>query len=200
MTSINSTDNQRICVDLATGNTDNLRSTVSKVSSVLASMQRYTLDRWFNSNCLYEDEHIGNKNFIEHYEMPRKLDWNLFKRIYDVHPQNYEQLISIPGVGPATVRALSLIGEIIYGSKASWQDPVKYNFAHGGKDGVPYPVARNVYDNSIRYLSSAIEGAEIEREERIQSLKNLAQYSARIFNTYENEKSETRFGGFSIGA
>jgi uncharacterized protein len=71
--------------------------------------------------------------------MPRKLDWNLFKRIYDIHPQNYEQLISVPG---ATVRALSLIGEIVYGSKASWQDPVKYNFAHGGKDGVPYPVAR----------------------------------------------------------
>jgi uncharacterized protein len=148
-TSINSTDNQRICVDLATGNTENLRSTVSKVSSVLASMQRYTLDRWFNSNSAYEDEYIGNKNFIEHYEMPRKLDWNLFKRIYDIHPQNYEQLISIPGVGPATVRALSLIGEIVYGSKASWQDPVKYNFAHGGKDGVSYPVARNVYDNQL---------------------------------------------------
>ena len=55
--------------------------------------------------------------------MPRKLDWNLFKRIYDIHPKNYEQLISIHGVGPATVRALSLIGELIYGTKAylcSW--------------------------------------------------------------------------------
>jgi uncharacterized protein len=49
--------------------------------------------------------------------MPR--NWNLFNRIYYIHPQNYEQLISIPGVGPATVRSLSLIGEIIYGSKAS---------------------------------------------------------------------------------
>jgi hypothetical protein len=49
-------------------------------------------------------------------------------------------------------------------------------------------------------FSSAIEGAEIEREERIQSLKKLSQYSARIFNTCENEKSETRFGGFSIDA
>ena len=183
MTSIDSADNQRTCVDLATGNTDNLRSSVSKVSSVLASRRGDTLDRWFISNSVSEDEHNGNNNFIEHYEMPRKLNWDLFKRIYDIHPQNYEQLISISGFGPATVRALSLIGEIIYGSKASWQDPVKYNFAHGGKDGVPYPVARNVYDNSIRYLASAIEGAEIVREERIQSLKKLAEYLARIFNT-----------------
>jgi uncharacterized protein len=69
------------------------------------------------------------------------------------------------GIGPAAIRALSLIGEIIFGAKASWQDPVKYNFAHGGKDGVPYPVARKTYDKSISYLSSAIEGVEIERGE-----------------------------------
>jgi len=182
MTSVDSTDNQRICVNLATGNSNNLRSSVSKVSSVITSMGR---DKWFHSNSVSEDEHSGNYNFIEHYEMPRKLDWNLFKRIYDIHPQNYEQLVSISGVGSATVRALSLIGEIIYGSKASWQDPVKYNFAHGGKDGVPYPIARKTYDNSIRYLSSAIEGAEIKRDEKIQSLKKLAAYSAKIFNTYK---------------
>ena len=95
---------------------------------------------------------------------------------------NYEQLISIPGIGPAAVRALSLIGELIYGTKAPWQDPVKFNFAHGGKDGVPYPVARKTYDKSISYLSSAIEGAEIEREQKIQALRKLAQYSARMFN------------------
>jgi hypothetical protein len=80
---------------------------------------------------------------------------------------------------------LSLIGEIIFGTKASWQDPVKYDFAHGGKDGVPcvpYPVARKTYDKSISYLCSAIEGAEIEREERIKALKKLAEYSSRMFN------------------
>jgi uncharacterized protein len=113
--------------------------------------------------------------------MPSRLNWNLFKKIYDIQPRNYEQLISIPGFGPAGVRALSLIGELIYGTKASWQDPVKFNFAHGGKDGVPYPIARKVYDKSISYLSSAIEGAEIQREERIASLNKLASYSAKLF-------------------
>ena len=99
-----------------------------------------------------------------------------------------EQLISIPGVGPATVRALSLIGELIYGTRASWQDPIKYTFAHGGKDGVPYPVAQRVYDESIRCLSSAVEGAEIEREDRIHALKRLAEHSARMFNTHNRQR------------
>ena len=124
---------------------------------------------------------MNEKYPSEHYEMPRRLNWNLFRKIYDIQPTNYEQLISIPGFGPAAVRALSLIGEIIFGTKASWQDPVKFNFAHGGKDGVPYPVARETYDKSISYLSSAIEGAEIQREERIQSLKKLAPFQPRYF-------------------
>jgi hypothetical protein len=57
----------------------------------------------------------------------------------------------------------------------------KVSFAHGGKDGVPYPVARKTYDKSISYLYSAIEGAEIEREQKIGAQK-LAEYSARMFN------------------
>jgi len=118
--------------------------------------------------------------------MPTRLDWNLFRKIYDIQPRNYEQLISVPGFGPAAVRALSLIAEIIFGTKASWQDPVKYNFAHGGKDGVPYPVARNTYDKSIRYLSDAIEGAEIQGQDRIEALRKLAVFSNRLFSDRGN--------------
>ncbi len=182
MTSINSKDNQSICVDIITDNIDNLRSSVHKVTHILTSDSRNTLDTWLMPEKLVlNSQHIDNYNLIEHYGMPRKLDWNLFRRIYDIQPQDYEELLSIPGVGPATIRSLSLIGELIYGTKASWQDPVKFNFAHGGKDGVPYPIARKIYDKSISYLESAIEGAEIERDERIRALKKLAEYSERIF-------------------
>ena len=181
MTSIDSVDNQKICVELANSNINNLKSSVYKVGRLMHTIpeKRNTLDTWIM------DENNNNANdqeYGKHYEMPRRLDWEAFRKCYDIQPQNYEQLISIPGIGPAAVRALSLIGEIIFGTKASWQDPVKYNFAHGGKDGVPYPVARETYDKSIRYLSSAIEGAEIEREQKIQALRKLAEYSARMFN------------------
>jgi hypothetical protein len=135
----------------------------------------------YSSGNLFEDYHSE-----EHYEMPTRLDWNLFRKIYDIQPRNYEQLISVPGFGPAAVRALSLIAEIIFGTKASWQDPVKYNFAHGGKDGVPYPVARNTYDKSIRYLSDAIEGAEIQGQDRIEALRKLAVFSNRLFSDRGN--------------
>jgi hypothetical protein len=183
MTSIYSAGNQKVCVEIATSDINSLKSSVYRVSRIMETPRdkRNTLDRWFLTESSIDKEKVVRYTG-EHYQMPRRLDWNLFRRIYDIQPQNYEQLISIPGVGPAAVRALSLIGEIIFGTKASWQDPVKYNFAHGGKDGVPYPVTRETYDKSISYLSSGIEGAEIEREQKIQALRKLAGYSDRIFN------------------
>lgn len=184
MTSIKSIENQKISLELARSEGDYLKSSVYKVVTAMNIPQKRveSLDSWIAPN----DKNINNeKDFrcVECYEMPRKLDWNAFRKCYDIQPQNYEQLISVPGIGPASIRALSLIGEIIFGTKASWQDPVKYNFAHGGKDGVPYPVARRTYDKSISYLSSAIEGAEIEREQRILALRKLAEFSAKMFDT-----------------
>jgi hypothetical protein len=184
MTSAKSIENQKISLELARSGVDYLKSSVYKVvtASNIPKKRVESLDSWIAPN----DKNINKeKDFrcVECYEMPRKLDWNAFRKSYDIQPQNYEQLISVPGIGPASIRALSLIGEIIFGTKASWQDPVKYNFAHGGKDGVPYPVARRTYDKSISYLSSAIEGAEIEREQRILALRKLAEFSAKMFDT-----------------
>jgi len=169
MTAAMSQENQQVCVDIANSDTNNIKSSVYRLTA------KGTLDQWLG----------GNSVDLAGYEMPHRLDWNLFKRIYDVQPKNYEELLAIQGVGGATVRALSLIAELIYGIRACWSDPVKYSFAHGGKDGVPHPIARKVYDESIRYLHGAIEGAEIEREERIDALKKLAIFSKQMFSDGE---------------
>ncbi|HJU79785.1 MAG TPA: DUF763 domain-containing protein [Nitrososphaeraceae archaeon] len=185
MSSINSKQNQDVCMELVTGSTENLKTYFNKINQEKNNANKSSsLDNWltrYNSNST-SSVYFENALNSEDYEMPRRLNWDLFKEIYDMQPKNYEQLISTPGVGPAAVRALSLIGEIIFGTKASWQDPVKFTFAHGGKDGVPYPVARRTYDKSIDYLSAAIEGADILREDRINALKRLAAYSAKLFS------------------
>jgi len=61
-------------------------------------------------------------------------------KTYEANPQNYEQLLAVPGVGPKSVRALALVADVVYGSPASMRDPARFSFAHGGKDGHPYPV------------------------------------------------------------
>jgi hypothetical protein len=76
-------------------------------------------------------------------------------------------------VGPRTILALALISELIYGTKPSWKDPARYSFAHGGKDGYPYPVQKETYDQSIQILEKAIQKAKLSQSEKIQALKPL---------------------------
>jgi len=113
---------------------------------------------------------------VEVLSMPNNLNWKAFKRAYEFQPQNYEQLLSIKGVGPTTVRGLALVAELVYGAPPSWKDPVKYSFAYGGKDGVPYPVDKKTMDESMQILENAIKNARIGDKERLKSLHRLRRY------------------------
>ncbi|MCX8170491.1 MAG: DUF763 domain-containing protein [Candidatus Bathyarchaeota archaeon] len=113
---------------------------------------------------------------VEFLKMPFTVDWKALKRAYEIQPRNYEELLNIRGIGPSTVRGLALIAEIIYGDKPSWRDPVKYSFAYGGKDGVPYPVNIRSMDESIRILKEAVERAELGDRERLNMLQKLRRF------------------------
>ncbi|MEM4505559.1 MAG: DUF763 domain-containing protein, partial [Candidatus Bathyarchaeia archaeon] len=80
---------------------------------------------------------------------------------------------SFKGVGAATVRGLALIAELIYGEKPSWRDPVKFSFAYGGKDGVPYPVNKRAMDESIQILRKAVEEAKIGDRDKLRAINRL---------------------------
>ncbi|HZL21855.1 MAG TPA: DUF763 domain-containing protein [Nitrososphaeraceae archaeon] len=182
MTSKDSEENRKTCVDLIKEGSKSIKSSINKINKKLSFEN---LDKWIDEpttppNCKI---FVNEIQAIENYEMPLTLNWKTIDELYDITPTNYEDLISQKGVGPSLIRALSLISEIIYGNRASWKDPIKYNYAHGGKDGLPYPIARKTYDKSIKYLSEVISGSKIEKKERIASLKRLSTYSNILFNT-----------------
>ncbi|MCK5587838.1 MAG: DUF763 domain-containing protein, partial [Candidatus Lokiarchaeota archaeon] len=87
----------------------------------------------------------------------------------------YEELVAIRGMGAKKLRALALISDLIFGTKASWKDPVKYSFAHGGKDGYPYPVDKEVYDHSIQVLKDAIDNLANDKEKHF-AIKRLESF------------------------
>lgn len=97
----------------------------------------------------------------------------ILEKTYEIKPNNFEQLLGIKRVGPKTIRALSLISELIYGKPASFKDPVRFSFAHGGKDGYPYPVNKRQYDLSIEVLKDAVNLARIGRNDKLTTLKKL---------------------------
>jgi hypothetical protein len=113
---------------------------------------------------------------VEALNMPRNISWKTMRRVYEFQPRNYEELLSVRGVGPATVRGLALVAELIYGEKASWADPVKFSFAFGGKDGVPFPVDRRAMDESIQVLRQAVQAAKVGEKEKLRSLQRLRRF------------------------
>ena len=95
-------------------------------------------------------------------------------RLYDLKPSSYEQVLAVEGVGPATVRAFALVSEVVYNVRTSRRDPVRYSFAHGGKDGHPFPVNRENYNRSIVLLENALRRAKAGQRETVEALKRLA--------------------------
>jgi len=100
-----------------------------------------------------------------------------FIQIHEHSPDNFEQLLGIKGVGPKSLRALSLISELIHGVKPSFRDPTRFSFAHGGKDGHPYPVDRKVYDQTIEVLKGAIDKAKVGDREKMEAIRRLRHFT-----------------------
>lgn len=165
MSSKKSKSCQNVCVDLVNDNPVHLKSDFSYLNN---NKYQSRLDSFISFD--------NNKKDIVCLDMPRSINWNTMRRIYDFQPKDYEGLLSIKGVGPSTVRTLALISELIYGSKPSWKDPIKYSFTVGGKDGVPFPVDRKAMDESTMIIKSGIEQAKIGNKQKLHAFKRLQNF------------------------
>jgi len=107
---------------------------------------------------------------------PRHLQ-SVLLTTYERAPQDFETLLGMPGVGARTLRALALVSEVIYGTPTSTRDPARFAFAHGGKDGTPFPVDRATYDRTIDALHRAMAHAKVDRSERLDALQRLGRFA-----------------------
>lgn len=143
---------QEMSAQLATAGSDMVISEFRKIKSLDLS-----------------DRHAVNFDDIN----PKNLT-KIFIKTYGRQPEDFGELLGMEGVGPKTIRALALISEIIYGKAPSFKDPVRFSFAHGGKDGHPYSINRSHYDLSIQILKDAVDKANISRTEKLAAIKRLA--------------------------
>lgn len=109
---------------------------------------------------------------------PRHLA-KVLLQTYEQAPGDFEALLSIPGVGARTLRALALTSELVYGTRTSLRDPARFSFAHGGKDGTPYPVDRATYDKTIEVMHGALNAAKVGHGEKLAAFRRLATFAGR---------------------
>ena len=92
---------------------------------------------------------------------------------YEAQPQDFESLMLTPGLGPRTLQSLALVSEVIYGTPSRFTDPARFSFAHGGKDGHPFPVPLKIYDESIRVLRDSIEKSKLGYKDKSDCIRRL---------------------------
>jgi len=138
---------------------------------------------------------------VQHLVMPRHHDVRAkdvdLKRLgamlwltHDKQPADFEELLLLQGMGPRTLQSMALVSEVIYGTPSRFTDPARFSFANGGKDGHPFPVPVNVYDETLRVLSNAISKAKIGQADRLHAIQKLSELS------YKAEKDFTPNGNF----
>jgi hypothetical protein len=168
MVALESEGSRKASVDLAKEPT---RKVMKLIESAVKPLNQKSIQEWLPNT-------VGDqrqKSFST-LRMPRNISWETMSRLYDFQPRNYEELLSVRGVGPATVRGLALVAELVYGEKPSWKDPVKFSFAYGGKDGVPFPVNRKAMDESIKILQDSVQAAKIGDKDKTRSLQRLRRF------------------------
>lgn len=133
---------------------------------------------------------------VQHLVMPHHHDVRMkdvnMKRLgamlwvaHENKPEDFESLLMLQGMGPRTVQSLALVSEVIYGTPTRFDDPARFSFAHGGKDGHPFPVPVNVFDETINTLQTAINRAKIGNSDKMHAIRKLSEISM------ESEKSFT---------
>lgn len=96
---------------------------------------------------------------------------------HEKQPADFEALLLLQGMGPRTLQSMALVSEVIYGTPSRFSDPARFSFANGGKDGHPFPVPVNVYDETISILSKAIAKAKIGQTDKLQAIQKLSELS-----------------------
>lgn len=92
---------------------------------------------------------------------------------HDRQVRSFDELLLLEGVGPRTVQSLALVSEVIHGTPSRFTDPARFSFAHGGKDGHPFPVPVKVYDETISILQNAVQKAKLGHSDKAQAIKKL---------------------------
>lgn len=162
-------------------------------------------------------ESSGERNLVmpeRHYLRPEDVNLKRLGGVlvtaYESAPTDFEGLLLTPGLGPRTLQSLTLVSEVIHGTPSRFSDPARFSFAHGGKDGHPFPVPLKIYDESIRVLQDSIEKARLGYKDKSECLKRLHSTALKIEEncepmadfdaTIERERAHSHeWGGRTVG-
>ena len=99
---------------------------------------------------------------------------------YERELRDFASLLLLEQLGPRTLQSLALVAEVIHGAPTRFRDPARFSFAHGGKDGHPFPVPLKTYDETLAVLRRGLERATVGHTDKLDGMKRLDRFVRAI--------------------
>ena len=99
---------------------------------------------------------------------------------HETELRDFASFLLLEQLGPRTLQSLALVAEVVHGAPARFDDPARFSFAHGGKDGHPFPVPLRVYDQSISVLRRSLEAARLGHTDKLHGMRRLDGFTRMI--------------------
>lgn len=178
-----------VCCDMENNKTLDLtnkqNNEVQKASLDIVNEDIKKIEKYLDKKIISRQKTLDdfNENKAEILNMPahhmiinmQKRNIEMLKQAHEFQPKSYEELIALKGIGAKTIRSLALISELMYGTEIIWKDPVKFSFALGGKDKIPYEIDTKQYDETIDILENALDNAKLDQKEKLLGIRRLAE-------------------------
>jgi len=133
---------------------------------------------------MYRSVSLPDRHDIQEQDINMKRLGSVLQVAYNREIDNFEDLLMIKGVGPRTLKALALTSEVIHGDSSRFEDPSRFAFAVGGKDGRPHPVDTKAYDETIDMLQDSVEKAKLGYKDKSKALKRLHHATKSVESRY----------------
>ncbi|ABM80318.1 DUF763 domain-containing protein [Hyperthermus butylicus] len=185
LTSRKSLEARRLIVDLASENPSRLASSIREAYALAKGIVPLTM--WSN---VRDEARRVIEQYRRYYRPQLKPPKNIeavLRRVWELSPRSFEELVMIEGVGPATLRSLALVAEIIYGVPISHHDPAsspidpfRYAYIAGGKDGVPFPFRRDYAEKVLEFLEAVIREARLDEKSKRRALARIQRLASLL--------------------
>jgi hypothetical protein len=140
---------------------------------------------------IVKDDPVRTLDTVRRLEMPRRHDVRpadvdarrlgaVLAVAHERDLRDFADLLLVEQLGPRTLQSLALVAEVVHGTPTRFEDPARFSFAHGGKDGHPFPVPLQVYDESIGVLRRALDAARLGQSEKLDGFRRLDAFTRAI--------------------
>ena len=150
-----------------------LNLTDSKADMLRTNMVGLTKEKPADVLDTYRGITMPNRHDVREKDVNMTRLGSVLNMAYNRDIDNFEDLVMMKGVGPRTLKSLAMVSEVVHGDASRFEDPARFSFAIGGKDGRPHPIDTKAMDETIEMLQTSVDKSKLGDKDKSKAIKRL---------------------------